>query len=94
MHDFLTEFLRVVPYPKERLVIVADNHGCHKANLVINLLRDNNVELVYMPIYSSIFNPIERCWWIFKQKWIKQLSKIKVTYNLNNLDRDIQLVAN
>ena len=94
VHDFLQEFLRVVPHPNEAIAIVVDNHSSHKSHLVRDYLAENNVQLVFLPIYSSVFSPVERCWWIFKQAWIKQLSKIRVTYNTDNLERDIQQTAN
>ena len=94
VHEFLEELLRLQPYPKEDLVIVCDNHRSHKSHLVRDLLAANNVQLEFLPIYSSVFSPVERVWWIFKQEWIKQLSKINVNYDVNNLDRDIQFVAN
>ena len=31
---FLKEFLSVVPYAKEDLIVVTDNHSAHKSNMI------------------------------------------------------------
>ena len=41
--EFLHEFLRVQPYPKEDIVIVCDNHSSHKSHLVRDFLAAQGV---------------------------------------------------
>ena len=89
MHDFL----RVVPYPLDEIVICTDNHGAHRSNLVKKYLEGRGLALDFMPAYSSVLSPVERVWWIFKQAWIKQLSKVTYKYDPANLERDIQLLC-
>ena len=58
---------------------------------------------MYLPLYSSALNPIgkslstdivilEHLWSIFKFQWSKQLSKVKVDYQMDSLESDVRLI--
>lgn len=54
--SFLAEFLRVCPYAHSEIVLVTDNHSAHKSNLVKSFLATQNVQMIFMPPYSSVFS--------------------------------------
>ena len=55
-----------------RVVVVLDNHPIHHAR-VLNDVYDSNFKELFLPPYSSVLNPIERLWSLFKRKWTQDL---------------------
>lgn len=60
--------------PDERLVLVVDNAGWHRAKLVQQFLAEHadRLEVLPLPKYAPDLNPIERLW-----KWMRH----RVTHN-------------
>lgn len=54
--------------PNKKYVIVLDNAGFHKTDVVKSLLEEHNKWIVveYLPPYSPELNPIETCWKVTK----------------------------
>lgn len=67
--EFFRELIRDAPVPPEQLAIGADQHARHQEKLVTEFLRQNNVTILFLPPYSSVMNPQERVWAIFKRQW-------------------------
>jgi len=53
--------------------IILDNVPFHKAPRIRNMCNALNINLVLLPVYSPDYNPIERCWWSFRQKHMKNV---------------------
>ena len=68
---FLKEFLLLVPYAKQDVVVVTDNHSAHKSKVVQKYMASQNVDYRFMPVYSSVFSPQERVWSMIKSEWSK-----------------------
>ena len=56
----------------KREVVVLDNHPIHHARL-LNDIYDANFKELFLPPYSSVLNPIERLWSLFKRRWTQDL---------------------
>ena len=61
--DFL-EFVRLTLAPKLRLgdVVVMDNLNSHHRQEVREIIESVGARVVYLPVYSPEFNPIEMLW--------------------------------
>ena len=58
-----------------------------------NYLLAQNVELIFLPAYSSVLNPIERCWQLVKQRWMKVMGRMRYRYDVQAIEADIQLTC-
>lgn len=57
-----------------RGAIVLDNLSIHKTKRVRDVIDTrNNLELVFLPPYTSSLNPIEKLWLVAKGKWRRHL---------------------
>lgn len=54
-------------------IVVLDNHRSHYSIRLQEFLNENDVELLFLPPASSVFNPIETVWSVVKDKWRKVL---------------------
>ena len=52
----------------KRVIVVLDNLRIHHAKM-LNDVYDDNFKEMFLPPYSSVLNPIERLWSIFKRRW-------------------------
>ena len=58
--DFIAELLLSCnPWPQRRSVLVMDNASIHHTARIKQMCYDAGVKLVYLPLYSPDFNPIE-----------------------------------
>ena len=57
-------------------VIVMDNHGAHKSNIILEFLETEGAILEFLPVNSSYFNPIETIWSWVKTKWRNSLLQL------------------
>ena len=54
------------------MTFVLDNHSSHKnKDRILKTLDSLGVKLLFLPPYSSEFNPIEKIWAIIKLEWRK-----------------------
>jgi transposase len=51
---------------------VLDNLRIHHAKL-LNDVYDADFKELFLPPYSSVLNPIERLWSVFKRRWMQGL---------------------
>ena len=51
-----------------------DNLKVHHTHSVVDLCNHLNIRLVFAPIYSSQFNPIERLWALAKQNFRQRIA--------------------
>ncbi len=58
------------PYPVDNSVIIMDNAKIHHDADLISLLEELGCRVVFLPTYSSDYNPIETAFSIIKL-WIK-----------------------
>ena len=84
--------MREIPYASSDVVIVLDNHSSHKSRTVREWASQAGLTLKFLPSYSSVLSCVERIWALFKRTWARYLSKLQVTYNRDNLDKDINLI--
>jgi transposase len=65
--DFL-EFVKTELCPKlnEKKVVIMDNLNSHKAIEVQQMISQTGARLLYLPVYSPEFNPIEMMWSVLK----------------------------
>ena len=50
------------------MIVVLGNLQIHHAKM-LNDVYDDNFKEMFLPPYSSVLNPIERLWSIFKRRW-------------------------
>jgi len=51
-----------------KIILVVDNVRYHHAKLLQGfLLRNEKLEILYLPPYSPDLNPIERAWWFMRK---------------------------
>jgi len=54
--------------PSKKYVLILDNAGFHKTNVIKDLLKEHSkwITVEYLPPYSPELNPIETCWKVTK----------------------------
>jgi transposase len=62
--DVFEAFLEQVLVPKLRPgdIVILDNVGAHKPELMRRLIAQAGASLIFLPAYSPDMNPIELCW--------------------------------
>ena len=76
--EFLRRIRMATPAgPRDKLVIVLDNHKSHHGDSMRTLARNLNFELLYLPTYTPQLNPIESLWSVVKGKLKKKLQEKK-----------------
>jgi transposase len=63
MQIFLDEI--ALRYPEDRIVMVLDGAGWHRAG---DLIVPENIRLLYLPSYSPELNPVENIWEELREK--------------------------
>ena len=58
---------------EEELILAVDNLPVHHTATVKDYCAPAGIRLLYLPIYSSPFNPIEHLWAYSKQRFRKRL---------------------
>ena len=53
--------------------VVLDNHPAHKAHKVLDFLRSQRCNVLFLPVATSVMNPVERVWASLKDEWRKRL---------------------
>lgn len=56
-------------------VVILDNASFHKLKKINALIESADYKVIFVPPYSSDFNPIEKFWANMK-KWIKKIIEI------------------
>jgi len=64
--------------PDEKIFLVLDNHPAHHTKDVVELAKNLNIELMFLPPYCPELNSIESLWGIIKRKVKKQLIENKM----------------
>ena len=57
----------------KKVLVVLDNHTIHYSKK-LDEVYDQNFKEMFLPIYSSPLNPIERLWSCMKRIWAKSMS--------------------
>ena len=66
MSVFLEEFAQM--YPTEKLTLVMDGAGWHKAK---KLRIPENIKIIFLPPYCPELNPVERFWLYIKKEVLR-----------------------
>jgi len=85
---FMRHF-QVATNHRGRVVMYTDNHPSHRSDLVTTYCRRANIDLRFIPAYSSPLSIQERVWSMTKNLWSKRMSMINRVYNPINLRADI-----
>ena len=75
----------LVPHLKKGDIVIMDNLRAHKVNGVQQTIEQAGAHVLYLPLYSPDFNPIEMLW--SKLKFVLRALKIR---NINTLWEAIQ----
>ena len=67
--EFLEELLFNISVPAYLLL---DNLSFHRSKEVKEFCSDNDITLLYNPIYSSQYNPVERLWSFSKRDFLRE----------------------
>ena len=79
--------------PRENLCICWDNHSAHRAYYVRDFLAFKGVRVIFLPVYTSQFNPAEHCWSSIKRKWANYMSSYVGVYNLDDVVIDLRRIS-
>jgi transposase len=73
--------------------LIMDNCSSHNNDDVKNLLKENNVNYLFLPPYSPEYNPIELAWSKFKQfiKKVKPRYEFYLWLSINSAIKSISL---
>jgi transposase len=58
---------------KHEIAFVLDNHSSHRSNITQDQLDGIDIGVLFLPPYSSEYNPIERMWALIKNHWRKSV---------------------
>jgi putative transposase len=83
--SFLTKIRK--ENPEKSLLIILDNFSSHHAHETLTVARKENIDLIFLPPYSSDLNPIEYIWKSIKRvvsrTFIRDLDHIKEIIELS-----------
>ena len=68
------------PYPGDNSVIIMDNARIHHDNNLVELIKGLGCRVVFLPLYSSDYNPIEMAFSTIKS-WIRHNRDFMEAYN-------------
>ena len=71
--DIFVAFLKSLTFP-EKTVILLDNVAFHHSYKVKDVIKEKNWDLLFIPPYSPIFNPIEGVFSIVKRSYQQHMS--------------------
>ena len=57
-------------------LFMQDNAKCHKANEVLEFLKENNIPIMEWPAQSPNLNPLENIWSEFKKRFHQHFSEL------------------
>jgi len=78
--NFSRVLLWTCPFQARNLLLVCDNHGSHRSYYVRDYLRYRQVQVLFMPAYSSPLNSCEFVWGLVKRKFATEFAKKTRTY--------------
>jgi transposase len=67
------------PYPSPQSIIILDNVVIHKLARLSNLCEEHGVPLLFLPLYSLDYNPIEATFKDLKA-WVKRNHRLVEAY--------------
>ena len=94
--NFSRVLLWTCPFQARNLLLVCDNHGSHRSYYVRDYLRYRQVQVLFMPAYSSPLNSCEFVWGLVKRKFATEFAKKTRTYEFTELNfkNDIISIVN
>ena len=75
--DIFMNFMKALKSKCEgmKVLVVLDNHSIHYSKK-LDEIYDPNFKEMFLPVYSSPLNPIERLWGYMKRIWAQNLHHI------------------
>jgi transposase len=77
-------FIKELLQNEKKMIIILDNNPVHHAKLVEKACEILNIELIFLPKYSPILNPIEQVWRTIKKEishlFIKNENHLKAIF--------------
>ena len=70
----------LLPYLEKGTVIVMDNASFHRKKKLYGICKKYEFNFIFLPPYSPELNPIEKYWYVFKQK-IKSFLRMSISLN-------------
>lgn len=84
--EYLLESLKEASHGQVRkYLLVLDNASIHKGRETDTLVAQHHSRIFYLPAYSPDFNPIEKAWFVLKNK-VRQIVSQQNISVLNALD--------
>jgi len=73
--------------PNKKYVLILDNAGWHKTQVVRNFINKHpNIKVEYIPPYSPELNPIETCWKVSRN----QVTKSQYFSSIEDMQRALE----
>ena len=91
--DFLSKIAAQSPVPSTNITVLLDNHSAHHSGFVKDFCTFIGMKLLFMPAYSSPYNPMEFVWGTVKRRFQKQLAKTHGMYDHANFQTDLLLTC-
>ena len=74
-------------------MVVTDNHQAHHSYATQGFLQANNLEMVFMPKYSSVLSPAERFWSMVKNSWRKEMAALRIKYDQAKMNSEAERIV-
>ena len=88
---FLEHLVANAPVPAKDMVVVCDNHASHHSIAVRQWADQQELQIVFLPPYSSTLNPVEKVWHSFKAEWAKQLAQLRLPFDFRQFELRMEM---
>lgn len=84
--EFLNKLRRYIRKKKtaKKVMLIFDNHRAHHSNMAEEVIDDLDLDVMFLPPYSSPLNSIETLWAILKRNWKNRMLRVEPRINYND----------